>query len=153
MLKMGIIGMGKMAKAHADWILGNKEMSLTAICEKNILRHDEIKAQYNVPVFANIDDFLKVKDMDMVVIVTTNETHEELTIKSLESGRDVIVEKPMSVSYESTLRMIKAAEKNKKQIFVHQSSRWDQGLFIDKRCNFIRIDWRYFSTKGVCHVL
>ena len=132
MLKMGIIGMGKMARAHAEWICENKEMSLIAICEKNISRHGEIKEQYGVPVFAKVDDFLKIKDMDMVVIVTTNEVHEMLTIRSLDSGRDVIVEKPMSVSYESTQRMIKAAEKNKKQIFVHQSSRWDRDFLLIK---------------------
>ncbi len=132
MLKMGIIGMGKMARAHADWIKDNEQMSLVAICEKNTSRHDEIKAEYGVPVFENINEFLNIKDMDMVVIVATNEVHEELTIKSLESGRDVIVEKPMSVNYESTLRMIKAAEKNKKKIFVHQSSRWDRDFLSIK---------------------
>ena len=130
MLKMGIIGMGKMAKAHAGWILKNKDMSLIAICEKNILRYEEIKKQYNVPVYKDIEDFLKIKDMDIVVIVATNEVHEKLTIDSLNSGRDVIVEKPMSINYESTLRMIKAAEKNKKQIFVHQSSRWDKDFLL-----------------------
>ncbi|MCL5069683.1 MAG: Gfo/Idh/MocA family oxidoreductase [Actinobacteria bacterium] len=132
MMKMGIVGMGKMAQAHAQWILDNREMSLIAICEKNKSRHKEIEAQYKVPVFSDIDQFLKIKDMDMVVIVTTNEVHEQLTIKSLNSGRDVIVEKPMSVNYESTHRMIKAAEKNKKQIYVHHSSRWDRDFLLIK---------------------
>lgn len=131
MLRMGIIGMGKMARAHANWIIENKDMELIAICEKNKNRLKEIEERYKVPVFSDVEEFLKIKDMDIVVIVTTNEVHEELTIKSLDSGRHVIVEKPMSINYESTLRMIKAAEKNKKQIFVHQSSRWDRDyLFI-----------------------
>ena len=132
MLKMGIIGMGKMARAHADWIINNKEMALVAICEKNESRHKEIQEEYKVPVFSDVDQFLKLDNLDMVVIVTTNEVHEMLTIKSLESGRDVIVEKPMSISYESTQRMIRAAEKNKKQIFVHQSSRWDRDFLLIK---------------------
>jgi predicted dehydrogenase len=132
MLKMAIIGMGTMAKAHAQWIQEHKDMELVAICEKNIERHKQIEDEYKVPVFSDADELLKLKDLDMVVIVTTNEVHEILTIKALDSGRDVIVEKPMSVSYESTLRMIKAAEKNKKQIFVHQSSRWDRDFLLIK---------------------
>lgn len=132
MLQMGIIGMGTMAKAHAEWIRENKDMKLVAICEKNKERHKEIEQEYGVPVFADADEFLKLKDLDMVVIVTTNEVHEMLTIKALNSGRHVIVEKPMSVSYESTQRMIEAAEKNKKQIFVHQSSRWDRDFLLIK---------------------
>ena len=129
MLKMGIIGMGKMAAAHADWIISNKDMQLVAICEKNRARHEEIKTAYGVPVFSDVDEFLKFNGLDMVVIVTTNEVHEILTIKALCAGKDVIVEKPMSVNYESTQRMIKTAEKNKKQIFVHQSSR-RTGIFF-----------------------
>ena len=132
MLKMGIIGMGKMAVAHAKWIEENNQMRLTAICEKNPARSKQIEEEYNVPVFNDADQFLKNSDIDMVVIVTTNEAHEELTIKALNSGRDVIVEKPMSVNYESTVRMIKVAEKNNKQIFVHQSSRWDRDLLLIK---------------------
>ncbi|MBM3705807.1 MAG: Gfo/Idh/MocA family oxidoreductase, partial [Actinobacteria bacterium] len=126
MLKMGIIGMGKMAAAHVGWIMANKEMKLVAICEKNKERHEELKKIYNVPVFFDADEFLRLDGLDMAVIVTTNDVHEILTIKALDAGKDVIVEKPMSINYESTLRMIKAAEKNKKQIFVHQSSRWDR---------------------------
>lgn len=132
MLRMGIIGMGKMARFHAEWISENKDIQLVAICEKNIERHKEIKEIYKIPVYSDVDEFLKLKDLDIAVIVTTNEVHEMLTIKALNSGRDVIVEKPMSVNYESTQRMIKAAEKNRKQIFVHQSSRWDRDYLLIK---------------------
>ena len=121
-----------MAKAHAKWIAENKDMELVAICEKNVERHKQIEDEYKVPVFADADELLKLKDLDMVVIVTTNEVHEMLTIKALDSGKDVIVEKPMSVNYESTQRMIRIAEKNKKQIFVHQSSRWDRDFLLIK---------------------
>jgi len=132
MLKMGIIGMGKMGSFHADWINSNKDMKLIAICEKNEKRHDEIKKKYGVEVYKNVDDFLDIKDLDFAVIVTTNEVHEELTIRALEKKKNVIVEKPMSVSYESALRMVEAAEKNKRNIFVHQSSRWDRDYLLVK---------------------
>ena len=127
MLSMAIVGMGKMAAEHAKWIDENKDMKLTAICEKNVKRHTEIKEKYGVDVYSGIDSLLSSeKDLDFAVIVTTNEVHEELTIKALESGANVIVEKPMTLTYESTKRMVAAAEKNKKHLFVHQSSRWDR---------------------------
>jgi len=132
MLNMGIIGMGKMGSFHAEWINNNKDMELIAICEKNEKRTGEIKKQYGVDVYTDVDEFLKIKKLDFTVIVTTNEAHEELTVKALESGKNVIVEKPMSINYESTLRMVKAAEKNKKHLFVHQSSRWDRDYLLVK---------------------
>jgi len=95
-------------------------------------RNEEIEAEYNVPVFSDVGKFLILDDLDIVVIAATNEVHEMLTIKALNSGKDVIVEKPMSINYESTQRMIKSAEKNEKQIFVHQSSRWDRDFLLIK---------------------
>ena len=132
MLNMGIIGMGKMGSFHAEWINNNKDMELIAICEKNEKRADEIKKQYGVDVYTDADEFLKIKELDFAVIVTTNEVHEELAVKALERGKNVVVEKPMSINYESTLRMVKAAEKNHKHLFVHQSSRWDRDYLLVK---------------------
>ena len=46
-----------------------------------------------------MDKLLCIKDIDYVVISTTNEVHEELTIKALSMGKNVIAEKPMSLDY------------------------------------------------------
>lgn len=130
MLRTGIIGMGKMGRAHADWVNANESMELVAICEKNAGRADELRDRYGVAVYIDADVFLSETKPDLVVIVTTNEVHEAMTIKALEAKAHVIVEKPMSLSYESTLRMIAAAERNGRKIFVHQSSRWDRDYFL-----------------------
>ena len=60
------------------------------------------------------EEFLTKADIDFVVIVTTNDVHEKFTVLALEKGKNVIVEKPMSMTYESTQRMIQAAEKTGK---------------------------------------
>lgn len=129
MLKFGIAGMGKMGSFHADWILQNKDMELVALCEKNEARMNELKERYKIPVYSDLDEFLK-EEMDFVVVVTTNEVHELITVKALDAGKSVIVEKPMSMTYDSTLRMIEAAERNKKHLFVHHSSRWDRDYLL-----------------------
>ena len=130
LLRAGIIGMGKMGRAHADWIMANKDMELAAICEKNEQRVAALKAEYDVKVYSDIDAFLSESALDIVVVVTTNEVHETITVKALEAGAHVIVEKPMSLNYPSTQRMISAATKTGKKIFVHQSSRWDRDYYL-----------------------
>ena len=129
--RMGIVGMGKMGGFHADWIAKNPQMELRAICEKNPGRIEQLRKQYPVKIHQDYAAFL-AEDLDFVVVVTTNEAHEELTVAALNSGKHVIVEKPMSVSYESCRRMIQAAEKNKRYLFVHQSSRWDRDFLLVK---------------------
>ncbi len=123
-LRVGIVGMGKMGRAHANWIISNDILELVAICEKNRDRAAALKAEYNTCIYTDYDEFLQ-SGLDLVVIVTTNEVHELLTVKALDAKADVIVEKPMSISYQSAQRMIEAAKRNGRKIFVHQSSRWD----------------------------
>jgi predicted dehydrogenase len=126
MLKMAIIGMGKMAAEHARWIIENKDMELVAICEKNTSRHNEIKEKFSADVYGKVSDLISKVSLDFAVIATTNTSHEEIAIEVLNAGINVIVEKPMTLTYQSTKKMIDAAEKNNKHLFVHHSSRWDR---------------------------
>ena len=132
MLKMGIVGLGKMGAFHADWIRENEGMELTAVCDKNGKRLEVVKSEYGAEVYDDYGKFLEKADTDFVVVVTTNDVHESLSIEALESKKHVIVEKPMSVDYESCMRMVKAAEKNDRHLFVHQSSRWDRDFLLVK---------------------
>ena len=132
MLNMGIIGMGKMGEFHASWMTPENQMRLVAICEKNDKRVAELKKKYDVSIYKDAEEFMNIPELDFVVVVTTNEVHEALSVMALEHGKNVIVEKPMSLTYASTLRMVEAAEKNDKHLFVHQSSRWDRDFLLLK---------------------
>lgn len=126
MLRMAIIGMGKMALEHARWIAGNKDMELVAVCEKDTSRHAEIKQKYSVDVYDKVSDLVSRIKLDFAVIATTNTSHEEIAIEVLNAGINIIVEKPMTLTYQSAKKMIDAAEKSNKHLFVHHSSRWDR---------------------------
>lgn len=132
MINMGIIGFGRMGMVHADIISKIKDLNLIAVSKKSSERSKEIRDNYGVEVYTDNDKLLDIREIDYVVISTTNETHEELTIKALNKGKNVIVEKPMSINYQSTLRMIKAAEENKKNLFVYHNFRWDRDFLFVK---------------------
>lgn len=130
MLKLGIIGMGKMGEFHAGWIRDQDGIDLTALCERDEARADALRARYGVDVYSDVDRFLREAEIDFAVIVTTHDVHEDLTVKALNAGRHVIVEKPMCMTYAGCLRMIDAAEKNGRHLLVHQSSRWDRDFLL-----------------------
>jgi len=133
MLKIAIIGFGMQGIEHAKWINQNDGLKLIAICENNESRVGEIKNSYKVDVVTNFDEILDRKDIDYVVISTTNEFHEEYAIRALNKKKNVIVEKPMSMNYEGAQRMVKAAEINNKKLFVFHSTSWDRDFLLVKR--------------------
>jgi predicted dehydrogenase len=132
MINIGILGAGKMGMTHAGLIQGNKDLKLIALCKKRKDRLEELKEKYHVEVFLDVDKFLSLKEMNYVVISTTNEAHEEMAARSMEKGKNVIVEKPMSTSYESTQRMISAFNKFKKKLLVFHNRRWDRDYLMVK---------------------
>lgn len=132
MVNMGIIGMGRFGMMHADWIGKYKELKLIAAAKRSTDRIKEIEDKYHIEVYTDIDKFLDKRDIDYVIISTTNEVHEDLTIRALEKGKNVIVEKPMSMDYKGSVRMVEAAKKYNKKLFVFHSTLWDKDYLLVK---------------------
>jgi predicted dehydrogenase len=132
MIKIGIIGMGRFGMMHAEWIKMHKELQLVAAAEKDLSRIKEIEDKYKIKVFDDTAALIDMEDIDYIVIATTNEAHEDLAIKALDGGKNVIVEKPMSLDYEGSVRMVQTAEKYKKNLFVHHSTLWDRDYLLVK---------------------
>ncbi|HET7627638.1 MAG TPA: Gfo/Idh/MocA family oxidoreductase [Bacillales bacterium] len=55
---------------------------------------------------------LERDDIDLIDIVTPNNTHAEMAIAALEAGKHVLCEKPLAMTVEEARRMAEAAEKN-----------------------------------------
>ncbi|GAF84044.1 unnamed protein product, partial [marine sediment metagenome] len=152
MINMGIIGMGRMGEIHANEIKKNKNLNLIAVSKRNKDRIREIEKKFNIKVYLDNDGILNNKEINYIVIATTNETHEELTIKALNKGKNVIVEKPMALNHKGTQRMIKAAEKNKKNLFVYHSMLWDRDfLFVKDIVNSNKLGEILVINNSYCY--
>lgn len=132
MINIGIIGFGKMGRTHAEIISRIPGLRLIAVSKKSKTGAEQIKKKYKVDVYADNDELLKIKDIDYVVISTTNETHEQLAIEAFKKRKNVIVEKPMSLDYEGAVRMVKTADKYDKKLFVYYSTLWDKDFLLVK---------------------
>ena len=80
-----------------------------------------VKARQIAPTAEVVEDFDAVfhrEDIAGVVLATPAETHETLTLRALEQGKDVFVEKPMALNYVQGLRMQESARKNGRVLMV-----------------------------------
>ena len=91
-------------------------VSIIDISEKNLK-----KAKKDFPL-ANVNrsykESLKNKNISMVVIATTTKTHSKIAKYALENGKNVLVEKPISLSLNDVNKLEKLAKKNRKLLFV-----------------------------------
>ncbi|WDF64587.1 Gfo/Idh/MocA family protein [Flavobacterium sp. KACC 22763] len=112
-IKWGIVGLGNIASQFASDLLLVENAELTAVASRDLAKAEEFGGKFNASRIYNSYDLLfEDSEVEVVYIATPHNSHAELSIKALESGKHVLCEKPMSLSYQDAQRMIEASKKN-----------------------------------------
>lgn len=121
--QFAIIGCGHIARRHAAQIATYG--LLQAVCDTVPFRAQELAGQYQARAYFSAAALFRSEKPDVVSICTPNGLHAEHAIMALEAGCHVLCEKPMSISRESGLRMMEAAQKAGKKLFVVKQNRYN----------------------------
>ncbi|MEY2922391.1 MAG: hypothetical protein RL108_1013 [Bacteroidota bacterium] len=116
---IGIIGAGNFTKmtmlpalkgsgAQNKYIISKGGVSGTALAQKYGFSHSS----------TNVEDVLKDNDVDLVLITTRHNLHASMTVKCLEAGKHVFVEKPLALNNDELDKVIKAQQKSGKAVVV-----------------------------------
>jgi predicted dehydrogenase len=123
-LRFAIVGCGRIAQRHAEHIAGQGK--LVAVCDTNKERRDEMAAKYNSKAYVSLDELLQQeKNIDLIAICTPNGLHARQSIQALEAGIHVLCEKPMAITVTDCERMIAAANKADKHLFIVKQNRFN----------------------------
>ncbi len=153
-LKIGIIGTGWIADAH---IQQYKEMPDVEIVAGADLVEGKAEAFFKkhevegVRCYNSHTEMLEAeKDLDAVSICTYNATHAECAIASLEKGVNVLLEKPMCVTTEEAIAIMKAEKKSGKILSIGFQPRLDPNMIKVKDIvqSGILGDIYYIQTGG-----
>ena len=130
-VKLGIVGIGNMGAIHAQSVIdGNiPRCRLTAVCDPKVECLDRFSS---AEAFLSIDDFLRSPEIDAVLIATPHYSHTVIGIRTLESGRHLLVEKPISVHKSDAERLI-AAHQGSEQIFAAMFNQRTDPFFLKLR--------------------
>jgi scyllo-inositol 2-dehydrogenase (NADP+) len=115
---------------HAPFLTTNPGFEFKAVVE----RHEKkAAARYpDVISYASIDELLGDDEIELVVINTPNDTHFDFTLKALNAGKHVLLEKPAApTSAEVKIMFDKAREKNL-HLMLYQNRRYDSGFLLVK---------------------
>ncbi|HEY3457424.1 MAG TPA: Gfo/Idh/MocA family oxidoreductase [Bryobacteraceae bacterium] len=98
-LRVAVIGAGSFGRHHVRVIKEMPDVELTAIVDPNI-----------EGAHKNIEDV--IGRIDAAIVATPTVTHESIATQLLESGIDVLVEKPVAQTSEGAERLARLAQKN-----------------------------------------
>src|SRR5262249_22297488 len=102
---------------------------VTAVYSSRESHAKMIATQFGIPnIHKNWQRLLESDQVDAVSICTPNFTHEPIALKALQEGKHVMLEKPMALSREQALRIVKAAKKADRVLRVHHNMRFDPAV-------------------------
>ncbi len=113
--KICVIGGGRWGENHIRTLFNMD--NLGGIVESNNTRLSELVDKYPVSGYLNLDDAIKAK-YDGYTIAAPAPLHYEIAKKLLNNGLNVLVEKPMTLSAETSLELVELAEKKHAQLMV-----------------------------------
>lgn len=125
MLKVGVIGVGGIARTHIPGWMASEDAELAAGSDVSQEVLEAWGQEHGVQkLYADPNDMFADPDIDIVDVCTPNNYHAPLSIAALNAGKHVICEKPLAPTPDQVKEMIAARDKSGKLLMCAQSSRF-----------------------------
>jgi predicted dehydrogenase len=112
MLKVAIVGCGKVADQHVQAIQRIPDCRIVAVCDREPLMAKQLGERFDISeCFSDVNEMLRAVSPDVVHITTPPQSHYSLAQQCLESGSHVYLEKPFTITAAETESLIDVAEK------------------------------------------
>ena len=133
-VRVGILGYGAIGHEHNAAIQLTEGLTLAAVCDPNPLRVEAARELAPGLVgHARGEDLLADDGVDLVIVSTPPASHAEWTLRALEAGKSVVVEKPFCITVGEADRQIAAAAERGLTLAVYQNRRWDSDFLALKQ--------------------
>lgn len=151
----GLVGFGGMGKWHAEILADLPGIELAGIYD--IDEETRNKASFmGFRVYGSEQEIMEDPDIDVILIATPNDCHKPIAVRAMLAGKNVICEKPVTISSADLLVMQETAEMTGKFLTVHQNRRWDEDFLtvckvMQERTlgDVFRIESRVHGSRGI----
>jgi predicted dehydrogenase len=137
-IRLGFIGLGNRGDQVLDAFLVHRDAEVAAVCDihQPYVDFAAQKAGTSPRQFRDYRRLLELRDLDAVVISTPDHWHALQTIHACEAGKDVYVEKPLSLCVAEGRKMVEAARRHRRvtQVGLHRRS----SAFVREACELVR---------------
>ncbi len=135
-LKVGIIGTGWIAESHVESLKKMADVDIVAgadLIDGKAARFFERYGVPNVRLYPDHKAMIDAEELDAVCVCTYNTTHADCTIYALEHGVNVMLEKPMCVTTEEAVEIMRAEKRSGKLLSIGFQPRMDANMQMIKK--------------------
>jgi predicted dehydrogenase len=126
---IAIVGCGYWGMNYVRVFGEMADARVLAVCDPRQSRLDDVQRRFpDVTATTDLDAALALDGVEAVVICTNADTHYELTTRSLEAGKHVLVEKPLTTTSVDSVKLIELAERCGKLLLVGHTFLYNGGV-------------------------
>ena len=124
MLKVGLLGAGRIGQVHAAVVAAHEGSKLAAISDVYAPAAEELAAKYHAQVRSS-DEIIADDAINAVLIATSTDTHSDLIEAATQAGKAVMCEKPVDLSLERARACLKAVSATGRPVMIGFNRRFD----------------------------
>jgi predicted dehydrogenase len=133
--KIAVVGLGGIAQImHLPALKKISNVDIAAVCDINFNKAKTIAKKHNIKhCYKDLDSMLAdIPDIKAVIIAARTDVHEELAVKCLEAGKDILVEKPIARNCKETQKIVDTAKKHNKILMVGMNNRFRNDTMLQR---------------------
>ncbi len=130
-VKIGIIGTGWIAEAHVKNYLRCPDVEIVAAADLVPGKAEKFCKDNGIDgirLYPDHKSMIDAEELDAVSVCTYNRTHAQCSIYALEHGVNVLLEKPMCVTLDEAVEIVKAEKKSGKILSIGFQPRFDENM-------------------------
>lgn len=151
----GLIGFGGMGKWHTEILENVPEIELAGIYDIKEEKR-KLAEEAGFHTYETEEAMLADESIDVILVATPNDTHRPIALRAMEAGKNVIVEKPATLSLKELTELEDMAGKTGQFLTVHRNRRWDEDLLTVREIlkdqtmgEIFRIESRVHGSRGI----
>jgi predicted dehydrogenase len=130
-VRIAVIGAGSFGRNHLRVLRSHPQAQLTAVIDSNADRAALASAEFGCSAVSSLDELTGIVDAAVVAVPTS--AHDTVACQLLESGIDVLVEKPIASDAASARRMVDTARKHARILQVGHLERFNPAVIALRR--------------------
>jgi len=124
-VRIGFIGTGGIAQGHIQRLSGNSDAQLVAYCDLDLERAQKAAEEYGGNAYRDFEKMLDGEELDALVICTPPFAHGDIELAACEQGLHMLIEKPVAISTDVALPILKAVKQAGVTTVVAYKYRWE----------------------------
>ena len=131
MLKIGLLGAGRIGQVHAAAISAHPDSVLAAVSDVYVPAAEALATPYDAAVKSS-DEIIADSAIDAVLVATSTDTHSDLIEAATRAGKAVLCEKPVDLSLARARVCLANAEQTGQPVMVGFNRRFDPNFALIK---------------------